>query len=148
MSYVKKFILLVIIFTILTTLWSISPALAQNFVVPPEFENQQVLLHHIKCNVKNYFIYVQSGGIKLFLLLSFYAVEYKTMSYITALENIGVNIKRIRQDRGLSQSKLSYLTSIKQQNISKYEQGKQNISIKTLYRIANVLETNITTLLY
>jgi len=36
----KKIILIVITFTILTTLWSISPALTQNFVVPPEFENQ------------------------------------------------------------------------------------------------------------
>jgi len=40
----KKIILIVITFTILTTLWSISPALAQNFVVPPEFENQQGIL--------------------------------------------------------------------------------------------------------
>ena len=70
------------------------------------------------------------------------------MSYITALENIGVNIKRIRTDRGLSQSKLSKLTKIKQQSISKYELGKQNISIKTLCRIAYVLETNLNTLVF
>ena len=51
-------------------------------------------------------------------------------------------LKRIRENRGISQSELAKLSGVKLRSIQMYEQRNKNInkaSIDTVYRIAKVL---------
>ena len=56
------------------------------------------------------------------------------------------NLKRIREERNLSQSKLAELSGVNLQMIQKYEQGVKDINKAqaiTLLTLANVLECKI-----
>ena len=57
------------------------------------------------------------------------------------------NLKRIRQKRNITQSKLATDLNIKQESISAYEQGKSYPNIETLIKIADYLNTSIDYLL-
>jgi len=50
-----------------------------------------------------------------------------------------VDIRVIRQQKGVSQKDLSDATGIDQSSISRMENGKQGISLNHLYQIANAL---------
>lgn len=53
---------------------------------------------------------------------------------------IGKTIREARVEKGLSQKELSLRTRMKQPDISAIEDGKKNITIETLVRLAKVLE--------
>jgi transcriptional regulator with XRE-family HTH domain len=57
------------------------------------------------------------------------------------------NLKKIRQDKGLSQLKLSKLSGVAQSSISEIESGKSNPNISTLRKLASVLEISLDELL-
>lgn len=60
------------------------------------------------------------------------------------------NLKKIRQARGLSQSKLARLAEIELRSIQMYEQRRNDINkaqVETLYKLARVLGCNIEDLL-
>lgn len=59
---------------------------------------------------------------------------------------IGSNIRRLRNEKGLSQIDLSAISEIEQSNIAQFENGKGNPTLKTLYRIAVALEVKLATL--
>lgn len=60
------------------------------------------------------------------------------------------NLKKIRQARGLSQSKLANLANVELRSIQMYEQRRNDINkaqVETLYKLARVLGCNIEDLL-
>lgn len=57
---------------------------------------------------------------------------------------IGKNIKRVRQEKGLSQEKLARLTDISLNTLTKIESGfTKRPSIQTIKKIADALEVSI-----
>lgn len=61
-----------------------------------------------------------------------------------------MNLKRLRSEAGISQSKLSELSGVNLQMIQKYEQGVKDINKaqgETLYKLAHALNCNVEDLL-
>jgi transcriptional regulator with XRE-family HTH domain len=52
---------------------------------------------------------------------------------------VGANLKRIRQEKGITQEQLADVSGFSQQYISGLEQGRRNPTIVTLYELANAL---------
>jgi transcriptional regulator with XRE-family HTH domain len=64
------------------------------------------------------------------------------------MSTIGKNIKRYRQDRGLSQDKLSKLADLSLNTVVKIElDDSPNPTIETVQRIAKALEVSVDDLL-
>lgn len=63
------------------------------------------------------------------------------------LKNLGIKLKYKRLQKGLTQEALAEMIDVHEKYIGKIETGKQNITIKTLNRIANALEIDIYNLL-
>jgi transcriptional regulator with XRE-family HTH domain len=53
---------------------------------------------------------------------------------------VGWNVKRVRQERGLTQEQLAELSGFSQQYISGLEQGRRNPTIVSLYELAMALD--------
>jgi len=54
-----------------------------------------------------------------------------------------MDIKTVREQKGITQQGLSEVTGIDQSSISRMENGKQGISLNNLYQIANALDEPI-----
>ena len=54
--------------------------------------------------------------------------------------NIGNKIKELRKRRNMSQEKLGHELGVSQAMIAQYETGKRNPKIKTIMKIASILE--------
>jgi len=52
---------------------------------------------------------------------------------------VGRHVKRIRQDRGLTQDELAERSGFSQQYISGLEQGRRNPTIVSIYELATAL---------
>jgi transcriptional regulator with XRE-family HTH domain len=52
---------------------------------------------------------------------------------------VGRNVKRIRQEKGLTQEQLAELSGFSQQYLSGLEQGRRNPTIVSLYELATAL---------
>lgn len=63
------------------------------------------------------------------------------------LKNLGMKLKYERLKKGFTQEVLAEKVDVHEKYISLLETGKQNITIKTLNRIANALEIDIYKLL-
>ena len=64
------------------------------------------------------------------------------------MSTIGKNIKRFRQDKGLSQDKLSKLADLSLNTVVKIElDDSSNPTIETVQRIAKALEVSVDDLL-
>jgi len=74
-------------------------------------------------------------------LLRQYGKEHKGInnSQSALALNIGRVIKEARVEKGLSQKELAVLVNIRQPDISKIEDGKKNITLKTLSVLSRVL---------
>ncbi len=59
------------------------------------------------------------------------------------IERIGLNIRIIREQRGLSQEKLGDLAGLHRAYIGQIERGEKNIGLKNLEKIAKALEVDI-----
>jgi transcriptional regulator with XRE-family HTH domain len=55
---------------------------------------------------------------------------------------VGRNVKRIRQEKGLTQEQLAELSGFSQQYISGLEQGRRNPTIVSLYELATALHVS------
>ena len=53
---------------------------------------------------------------------------------------VGMNIQRIREERGLSQDDLGHMTDIKSTSISRYERGCTEMGITVLIQILDALD--------
>jgi len=52
---------------------------------------------------------------------------------------VGRNVKRVRQEKGLTQEQLAELSGFSQQYISGLEQGQRNPTLVSLYELATAL---------
>jgi len=55
-------------------------------------------------------------------------------------ERVGLNIRRFREDKGLSQEKLAERAGLHRTYIGQIERGEKNIGIRNLEKIANALQ--------
>jgi transcriptional regulator with XRE-family HTH domain len=62
-------------------------------------------------------------------------------------KEVGLNIRKIREERGLSQEKLAALADLHRTYIGQIERGEKNIGLKNLEKIAKALGVNIKDLL-
>ena len=84
----------------------------------------------------------ESKECKEFLSRSMNLQENSTFD--ETLLKIGNNIKVLRVAKGISQQDLANLASVDRAFISTIENGKRNLSISVLHKIAQSLDTNIT----
>lgn len=59
------------------------------------------------------------------------------------MELIGMMIKKVRKDRSLTQEELGKLIGVKRAQISKLEKGSKNVTISTVLRVFEALETKV-----
>ena len=57
--------------------------------------------------------------------------------------NVGLQIKEIREQKGMRQTELSKKTNVDQGDISKIEDGQKNITLSTLERLADGLDCEV-----
>lgn len=62
-------------------------------------------------------------------------------------KKFGLNVRRYRLIRNISQEELGELTGLHRTYISSVERGKQNISLENIYLISSALNVKISTLL-
>ena len=62
-------------------------------------------------------------------------------------KEVGFNIRKIREEKGLSQEKLAALADLHRAYVGQIERGEKNIGIKNLEKIAKALNVNIKDLL-
>jgi transcriptional regulator with XRE-family HTH domain len=63
------------------------------------------------------------------------------------LSNLGVTIRLLRQQRGLSQEALAHLAAIDRSYMSGIERGRRNLSVLNMARIAGALRVPLSELL-
>lgn len=68
-------------------------------------------------------------------------------SHLSARERISINLKRLREEKHLSQEKLAELASFHRTYVSQLERCITNISIDGLERLAVALDIDVTELL-
>ena len=64
------------------------------------------------------------------------------------MRDIGKNLKQLREQKGLKQEQLAELLFVTRQTVSNYENGRSRPDIETLMKIAELLETDVNTVLY
>lgn len=64
------------------------------------------------------------------------------------MSEISKNIQNIRFQKGMSQEELAEKLSVSPQTVSEYESGESEPSIDTLLQIAEILNTDINSLVY
>lgn len=62
------------------------------------------------------------------------------MEYTDLLKKVAFNIKIERMKRNLTQSQLAEMINVHEKYIGKIETGRQNLTLKTLFKIAQALE--------
>jgi transcriptional regulator with XRE-family HTH domain len=60
---------------------------------------------------------------------------------------VGRNVRRVRQEKGLTQEQLSERSGFSQQYISGLEQGRRNPTVVSVYELATALRVNYLDLL-
>jgi len=58
-------------------------------------------------------------------------------------KDVGLNVRKIREDKGLSQEKLAALADLHRTYIGQIERGEKNIGLRNLEKIARALEVDI-----
>lgn len=65
------------------------------------------------------------------------------MNHSEYLKQVGLNIKRIRLDKGIKQIELAYACDFEKQNMQRIEAGKTNVTLKTLLKISEALNVDM-----
>ena len=69
-------------------------------------------------------------------------------SKISDLQQIGINIRRIRTEKGISRAQLAYEIGSSEKHLSRIELGEVNSGILTHLKIARVLNISFSDLTY
>ena len=72
----------------------------------------------------------------------------KKQTYEEQLQFVGENIKKIRLDKKLTQAELATKSDLDKQSIFRIEKGLLNITVHTLFKIADALEVTTDKLMY
>lgn len=67
--------------------------------------------------------------------------------FMSRLLNLGMNIKKYRKAKKLSQNQLAELIDLSREHLACIETGKEFISLRKLFLIADVLEVPLTSLI-
>lgn len=70
------------------------------------------------------------------------------MIFEQVLKNIGSNIKEISESQGITQQSLADACNFEKANMSRIEAGRTNLTLRTLFKISQVLEVKISDLVY
>ena len=62
-------------------------------------------------------------------------------------KDVGLNIRRIREEKGLTQEKLAFRAELHRAYIGQIERGEKNIGLKNLEKIAKALKVSVKDLL-
>jgi transcriptional regulator with XRE-family HTH domain len=62
-------------------------------------------------------------------------------------KEVGFNIRKVREERGLTQEKLAALADLHRAYVGQIERGEKNIGLKNLEKIAKALNVRIKDLL-
>ncbi len=68
------------------------------------------------------------------------------MEYIDALKKVAFNIKVQRMKQKITQAELAEIINVHEKYIGKIETGRQNITLKTLFKVCAALNIDIKTL--
>ncbi|WP_437732103.1 helix-turn-helix domain-containing protein [Sorangium sp. So ce1335] len=71
-----------------------------------------------------------------------YANGVRTLTLDTLLLYIAANLRRLRQQRGITQEQLAEAAGIELRTMQAIEVGRQNMSLGTLVRLANALDVS------
>lgn len=63
------------------------------------------------------------------------------------LKKLGLRIKQLRTEKGLSQNKFGFEIEMEKSNVSRMEAGEHNVKIGTLLRVSKALEISLSDLL-
>jgi transcriptional regulator with XRE-family HTH domain len=64
-----------------------------------------------------------------------------------ALMALGGAIRRLRQERGMSQEKLALLSEVDRSYVGRVERGDNNVALLTLVKVADALEISVAELM-
>lgn len=64
------------------------------------------------------------------------------MRYPEELKQFGLQVKKLREEKGISQQTLAYEVGIDKRNIQRIEKGELNLTIETLIALSKALEVN------
>ncbi|KKR51813.1 MAG: DNA-binding protein [Parcubacteria group bacterium GW2011_GWE1_40_20] len=70
-----------------------------------------------------------------------YFPDFNWMAYKFLYKKIGVNVKKIRKQKQVTQEKLAFDAHLNRTFIGCVERGERNFSIETIYRISRALKT-------
>ena len=62
---------------------------------------------------------------------------------MSRLKYLGANIKKYRKQKGFSQNKLAEMCDLSREHLACIEIGKEFISLRKLFAIADILETPV-----
>lgn len=65
------------------------------------------------------------------------------MPKMDILKKFGLNVKFARMKQGLTQAELAELLEVHEKYISRIETGKQNVTLKSIEKLADALKTDI-----
>jgi transcriptional regulator with XRE-family HTH domain len=63
------------------------------------------------------------------------------------LKKLGLKIKLLRTEKGLSQNQFGFEIDMEKSNVSRMEAGKHNLKVGTLFRVAKALEISLSELI-
>ena len=66
---------------------------------------------------------------------------------MSRLEALGKNIKKYRKEKHLSQNKLAEMVDLSREHLASIETGKEFISLRKLFLIADTLEVSLVKLI-
>jgi transcriptional regulator with XRE-family HTH domain len=61
----------------------------------------------------------------------------------TVYQKVGLNIRKIRKEKGYSLSDIAALCDMEKTNLSRIELGKTNTTVRNLHKIAQALEVSM-----
>ncbi len=62
------------------------------------------------------------------------------------LHSFGYNLRKIRESKGLTQEEVAYIACFSRSYYTEVEQGKRNLSLLNIYKLAKALNISITQL--
>lgn len=62
------------------------------------------------------------------------------------LKDLGLTIKKLREEKGFSQMELGFRTDLDRTYIGSVERGERNISLLNLLKVADALDVHVTNL--
>lgn len=62
--------------------------------------------------------------------------------FLRIKKNFGANLKRVRQSKNLSLLEADYGSELNESNISKYENGKRDLRLSTIVKLAKMLKVH------